>query len=381
MRLSPTAFVKKQFVIACGLTALLSIPALALHFDRQALTYATIDELYAPGKEVKAWSDTSIIITSIVFKYLENVSWYYTVNKTIPCTLSVGDTFKVSVYAGFVRNVETPLVDSLVVVTKSLVLNFMPLQVAAIPHRWVTTKTLTGPVSDSAGKTLRFSRDSVSCTYRHTVFHTFLWDDGFQAVQATGVRAAFHSWSLPGTYNVRSVVSCWGDLTPDTTPAHQVTILPSGIQAKAGAYKSGFYVFTGGSPLQRIDFSQTGVASPQEADVRFEANGANTVVAPYGIINLGTFNSLPIAATMGFGGFVPDTSSDSRKDKPTYDSIVTSIHVVCPATLLQKHGGRAGKVDQPQGSAERTVPRIGSIGKGGGEAAVVGVLTPPLLIV
>ncbi len=256
MRLSFVIVLKKQVVLLSGYLMALVVPVSALHFDHDAFNFTTLDEFLSPGKELKIWSDTVVRITGIGFKNRMNGGWQRTTSKGIPCTLSVGDTLAVRIYASYIKSAENPVIDSLIVVVNQSLAgaSYVQLHVGAFPHVLVTTDTITGPL----------------------------------------------------------------------------TIAPAGINASAGAYKSGFFIFGGTSTSQYIDFSQ-GVNTPQDSDVVVSYRNGCLCTAPFGVLNLGIFDSLPTIDISGYVGFVPETSSVCRTYKSTFDSIVKSHHFICPA--------------------------------------------------
>jgi hypothetical protein len=324
--------VKKQLLLLAGFVTILFVPVSALHFDHDAFHFTTLDELLStPGKEVKIWSDTLVRITGIGFKNRMDGNWQYQANKSIPCTLSVGDSIAVKFNASSIRSAENPVIDSLVIVVNQSLASagHVQLHIGAFPHVLVTTNTITAPSLDTAGKNIQFGRDSVYCTLRHKMYYTFIWDDGFSS-SWQDARTAVHSWSISRRYTVRVTARCQQNLFTDSSLSFPMTIAPSAINASAGAYKSGFFTQSG---ALRIDFSQ-GVNPPQDSDVVFGPHGGCLANASFGALNLGIFDSMPTINIAGYlNGFVPDTASVSRTYKPTYDSIVGSLHLICPAAM------------------------------------------------
>jgi hypothetical protein len=315
------------------LGAALYAPAGALHFDHDFFDYTAVDELCsAPGKELKAWSDTAIRITGVGIRSRTNVSWQYRTNRSIPCTLAVGDTFSVRFYVSFLGSAESPAVDSVIFVVNQRLSesSFVPLRIPAFPHKLITANAISGPASDTAGACLRFSGDSVYCTLRHAIQYVFEWGDGFWSPW-TDVGTAVHSWSIPRRYTICVQARCQGNLSTDCSQPFPMTIADAGVHSSAGAYRSGLFareVAYGGIP--GIDFSKTAYSSP-DGDIVFKYARNYSFLAPYGIFSLGILDSLPMVFVGNYLGFIPDSDAVCKSYTSTFDSLIESLHVVCPA--------------------------------------------------
>ncbi len=328
-----TDVLKRRLLLLAGSLSVLCVPASALHFNHDAFNFATLEELLSPGKEVKAWSDTLVRITGIGFRTQTNTTWQYQASRSLPCTLSAGETLAVKFNATFIRNAENPAVDSLIVVVNQSLAgaSYVQLHIGALPHVLVTTNTITGPAADTSGKPIRFDRDSVYCTLRHGIYYEFLWDDGFKSPWLQ-TRTAVHSWSIPRRYNVRIIARCQLNLFTDSSKSFSLDIAPDHLNAAPGSYKSGFVTIGDAMTPRYIDFSQ-GADSPHDSDAVFKYINGYSFIAPAGALTLGIYDSMP---TMDFAAFArvnPETSSVYRTYKATFDSIVRSLHLVCPAVM------------------------------------------------
>ena len=332
-RAAVRAVIGNLFICIMGFILFRPFPAGALHFDRDTVSFTTLEELFSPGKELKVWSDTSIRILNVSFTYHDNgISWQYKANRSIPCTLSVGDTLTVQLYAVHIRNADDPAVDSFALATGPGQFNYLPLQVAAFPHNLVTTNTVSGPSLDTAGKCLRFTRDSVSCTLRHKVYYSFVWDDRFRSPWMD-TRTAVHSWSVARQYALRTMVRCQENLFTDTLQTFSVTIAPVMLNVVPGAYKSGFFTREVGGRTFSMDFSQGVADTLQDSDIVFNSSDGYFFTASRGLISLGIYDSLPKLSTVSCSGVAPETSTVCRTYKQTFDSIVESLSIICPAVM------------------------------------------------
>ena len=321
-----------SFLYITGFIVFLSLPAGALHYDRDAVSFTTVEELFSPGKELKVWSDTAVRIMGISFTHHESgISWQYAAGRSIPCTLSVGDTLDLKLSATYIRKADNPVLDSVAITTGPGQFNYLPLHVAAFPHTLITTNTVIGPVADNAAKCLFFGRDSVYCTLRHKVSYSFVWDDGFRSFW-TDARTATHSWSVAGQYGVRVLARCQEYLYADTVQTYPVTISPVMLNVAPGAYKSGFFAReVGGKELYPIDFSEIGSRSPRDSDVVF--NNGYFFTAPHGLLSLGIYDSLPGQAAGSCGRAVPETSTVCMTLRQAFDSLVGSQGITCPSVM------------------------------------------------
>jgi hypothetical protein len=321
-------------VILAGLIVVLPASAGALHYNRASVDFATVEEFFSSGKEVKVWSDTAVGILGISFSYHTNgISWRYTADRAIPCTLSVSDTLRLMIQATYIRNADTPAADSLVIATGPGQFNYLRLNVSAFQHALVTTAMVTGPASDTAGKVLRYGIDSVYCTLRHKVYYTFDWGDHFRSIRKDS-RFSDHSWCTAGQYALRISARCQENLTTDTMRTFGVTMAPAVIIGSPvpNAYTSGFFIREVGGAVRLMDFSR-GTGTPSDSDIVFNINHGYPFIARRGLVSLGTVDSLPVALTGGCTGAYADTNAVCRAKKLAYDSLIGALHIVCPAVL------------------------------------------------
>jgi hypothetical protein len=309
------------------------LQANALHYNQETVAFGTLDELFS-GKELKVWSDTTVKIMAASFTYRNSgVSWQYKANRNIPCTLSVHDTLKLTINASYIRRSDTQVSDSIALTTNPGQFNYTQLNVTTFPHSLITANTVTGPVSDTAGKYLRFSRDSAYCTLHHKIYYAFDWGDGFRSPWVE-TRTAVHSWSVSRSYAVRSLVRCQEYLFSDTLKTFSVTITPVAINSIPGQYKSGFFTReVDGKPLA-IDFSKSNITNPIDSDIVFPANHGYSFTARNGLISLGIKDSLlKIFTVNGCGSAFKDTSATCKDYKLKLDSIVGSLRIVSPLLM------------------------------------------------
>jgi hypothetical protein len=315
----------KSIIKLVGCTLCIILQANALHYNQQAVSFGTLEELFF-GKELKVWSDTTVKIMAASFTYGNSgVSWKYKANRNIPCTLSVHDTLKLTINASYIRKSDTPVNDSIALATNPGQFNYTQLNVTTFPHSLVTTNTVTGPVSDTAGKSLRFSRDSAYCTLHHKIYYAFDWGDGFRSPWVE-TRTAVHSWSINRSYAIRSLVRC-----QETYP---VTLSPVAINSLPGHYKSGFFSREVGGKTVAMDFSNGITNSPLDSDIVFTTNYGYSFTARQGLISLGIKDSLlKIFTVNGCGSAFKDTSATCKDYKLKLDSIVGSLRIVSPLLM------------------------------------------------
>jgi hypothetical protein len=319
---------------------MLTLASSALHYDKQAVSFSTLDELFSPGKELKVWSDTTVKILGISFINMNDlyssrtsISWQYNTEKNIPCTLSVGDTLKLKLYATYIRKAENPQIDSLCLATGPGQFNYVPLQIASFPHSIVTSNSFSGPIVDTTGKCLHFSRDSVFCTLRHPVYYCFFWGDRFHTPWIAA-RMALHSWFLPGQYTIKAVARCSDQLYADTLKSPSLTLAsPVPKNVVPGMYKSGFFIrMVGAGNNNVIDFSQ-GTNNPAiDSDLVFGKTGYNFSVKA-GLISPGLYDSLPKLSNLNCGGAPSETTTVCKAAKRTMDSLVGALNILCPSVM------------------------------------------------
>jgi hypothetical protein len=322
------------------LIVMLTFTASALHYDKQAVSFSTLDELFSPGKELKVWSDTTVKILGISFVNMNglysprtSISWQYNAGKNIPCTLSVGDTLKLKLYATYIRKAENSQIDSLCLAIGPGQFNYVPLQIASFPHTLITSNSFTVPTADTAGKCLHFSRDSVFCTLRHPVYYCYFWGDRFHTSWTTE-RNALHSWFLPGQYTIKTLARCSDQLYADTLKSPSLTLSsPAPKNIVTGMYKSGFFIrMVGAGNNNVVDFSQ-GTNNPAlDSDLVFGKTGYNFSVKA-GLISPGLYDSLPKLSNLICGGAPSETSTVCKAAKRTMDSLVGALNVLCPSVL------------------------------------------------
>jgi hypothetical protein len=323
----------KSIIKLVGCTLCIILQANALHYNQQAVSFGTLEELFF-GKELKVWSDTTVKIMAASFTYGNSgVSWKYKANRNIPCTLSVHDTLKLTINASYIRKSDTPVNDSIALATNPGQFNYTQLNVTTFPHSLVTTNTVTGPVSDTAGKSLRFSRDSAYCTLHHKIYYAFDWGDGFRSPWVE-TRTAVHSWSINRSYAIRSLVRCQENLFSDTLKTYPVTLSPVAINSLPGHYKSGFFSREVGGKTVAMDFSNGITNSPLDSDIVFTTNYGYSFTARQGLISLGIKDSLlKIFTVNGCGSAFKDTSAICKDYKLKLDSIIGSLRIVSPSVM------------------------------------------------
>jgi hypothetical protein len=307
----------------------------ALHYNQESISFSTLDELLSTGKELKVWSDTTVRILGISFSYrASSISWQYKANKSIPCTLSVGDTLILTIGATYIQNADTSKVDSIAIATGPGQFNYIKLQIATFPHSLVTTNTISGPSSDTAGKSLRFSHDSAYCTLHHKMLYTFDWGDGFRSPGSHSFTAT-HCWSVSHryVYTVRVLTRCQENLFADTLRTFPVTIDPVAFNKIPGQYTSGFFIRSVGGKPSAVDFSQINTNPVQDSDIVFSRNYGYQFIARRGLISLGIFNMFPFLSEHNCGGASGDTTAACKVSKQTLDSLVESLHITCPSLM------------------------------------------------
>jgi hypothetical protein len=320
--------------------AMLIVTASALHYDKPAVSFTTLDEFYSPGKELKVWSDTTVRILAVSFaSYYDPsspssmyISWEHKASRSIPCTLSVGDTLKLKLYATYIRTGGSTRIDSICFATGPGQWNYVPLQVASFPHAIVTSNSFSGPTADTVGKCLHFSRDSVFCTLRHPVYYSYYWGDRFETPWSTA-RSALHSWSSPGQYSIKAIARCSDQLYTDTLKSLLTLIAPVPKNVASGTYKSGFLIrMVGAGNNNVIDLSEGANGPVLDSDLVFDKTG-NNISAKAGVISLGFLDSLPKLSNINCAGVPSETTAVCKSVKQEMDSLVGALKILCPSVI------------------------------------------------
>lgn len=335
-----TAYFQKKHYSIFVFIVMITFAASALHYDKQAVSFTTLDELFSTGKELKVWSDTSVGILGISFIFHNdpynsrtNISWQFNAGRSIPCTLSVGDTLRLKLYVTYMRKADSQQIDSVCLATGPGQFNYVPLQIASFPHALVTSNSFTGPTSDTAGKCLHFSRDSVFCTLRHPVYYSYYWGDRFHTPWTT-TRSALHSWSQPGQYTIKTLARCSDQLYADTLKSPSMTLSPPVLKNVVfGTYKSGFFVrMVGAGNNNIIDFSNGANNPALDSDLVFDRTGY-TFSVKSGVISPGLLDSLPKLSNINCAGMPSETTTVCKSIKQTMDSLIGALKILCPSVM------------------------------------------------